>query len=278
MNDDERLLARLIADTGSDEAARDLLPIMRGLRRVEIDTAGARSDVAFVDRLADELLTERASVRRPNARWWMTVWIAQIRVLKREIWAASAFIMGLGALIACLPSADGLIFAAFAPIAAAAGIAFLYDEDAARLLELEETTPITARRLLLARLALVFAFDLALACGISALLAFARADVGLAALIASWLAPMTFLSALAFALSIVIGETLAAAMFSFTLWFVHLILRGRTDAPIWEWLSLPGLSAPDSGWGLFVAAVTLIGAAFWWVGNVERRGSDRGAA
>ena len=105
-----------------------------------------------------------------------------------------------------------------APLVAACGVAFLYGLDADPALELQLATPVSPRLILLARLALLFGFNLAITLVCSVGLALARAQISLLPLIAAWLAPMTFLSALAFLLSVLFFNSLASVLISLLLW------------------------------------------------------------
>jgi hypothetical protein len=140
------------------------------------------------------------------------------------------------------------------------------------MLELEESTLASARLLLLARLTLIFGFDLLLAVAGSILLAVVHAEISLMPLILSWLAPMAFLSALAFLMSVMLVDTLAAALFSLALWGAHIFLRNWQTLPeFFVYLSMPGLSAPETRPLLFIAASVIVAAALWIVGLVERK-------
>jgi hypothetical protein len=138
-------------------------------------------------------------------------------------------------------------------------------------LELEDTTPASARILLLARLTLVFGFNLVLMLGSSLVLALLREDISLWLLVSTWLAPMTFLSALAFFISVITKDALAGGLLSLFLWAGHLTFRLVSfDQEIFYVLTLPGLSDQSSRPLLLVVAVVLATVALWLGGMNER--------
>ncbi len=134
-----------------------------------------------------------------------------------------------------------LPFVLVAPLVAACGVAFLYGLDADPALELQLATPISSRVILLARLALLFGFNLAITLACSMVLALAQVELSLAPLIAAWLAPMTFLSAFAFLLSVLFFDSLASVFISLMLW-VGVTLRRFVEIPNFF---LPDLLQPN---------------------------------
>jgi hypothetical protein len=120
----------------------------------------------------------------------------------------------------------------------------------------------------LARLALVFGFDLGLGLAASAALAALRPDLSFWPLVAAWLAPMAFLSALAFLLSVLtISPTLAITV-SMVLWILQTV---RQIPEMSLGLSyLPDWLAPQARIGLLATAALLALLAFWIGGREER--------
>lgn len=230
--------------------------------------------------LIEHLLPEmpRRSRLREAWEWWpLLLMRAQFRVLRHEIWAASALVIALGVVVTFGSYQSGSLtpLAALAPVVAALGVALLYDGDLVLVFELEDSTPASVRLLLLTRLTLVFGFNLVLALAGSVLLAAVRADVLLWPLVLSWLAPMAFLSALAFWLSIVTGDSVAGMVFSLLIWGMHVVLRSTPITnPILSVLSLPGLGDAAMRPMLIGVALLLLLVAFWMVGRIERRIGD----
>ncbi len=232
---------------------------------------------SLIERLEDELPAPKKSrLSREMLRWaWMLI-RSQVRIVRREIWAATVLVMALGTLVTLIIStgtpAQGLPIAVFAPIIAALGVAFLYDSESDALVELLDSTPASVRLLLFARLTLVFGFNLVTALVASIVLVVLRSEISLWPLVASWLAPMAFLSALAFLLTMLTRDALAGALVSGLLWSVHLIFRAVPDAdPLLFLLSFPGLSAPESRPLLVMLAAVLVACALWLGGSTERR-------
>jgi hypothetical protein len=165
---------------------------------------------------------------------------------------------------------DGFALALVAPLVAAMGISFLYGPGVDPAVEIEEATPVTQRQILLARLTLVFGFNLLLGllASVGILLAGIAGltpPVSLPALIGLWLAPMTSLSALALFLTVLTGDSLAGVVASLGLWMIQSF---RAFAPTQPLLfPLPDLLAPDVRPWLWMLALCLGVLAFWLAGR-----------
>lgn len=215
-----------------------------------------------------------ASPPRPLARltesWpWLLI-RGELRVVRREIWLAAAFLMALGVLVTLLssrPDEPGLLFVLVAPLIAAATIAFIYGPEVDPAQELVQATPVPITLLLLTRLLLVFSFDLVLALVGSVVLTLLQPDIQLWPLIQSWLAPMTFLSALAFCLTVFTRKAEAGILFSLALWFTQVMINPNMIR-VWLgfWPDSLAASAQPWLWGL---AVVLGGIGLWWAGWSE---------
>lgn len=271
MNDEQakERQRRLLAEDGvqADEA-QVVVNVLSALRTADsaLD-AGAR--MALMARLLTEMPPRRLTRRERLAEWWLLLLLrSQMRVVRNEIWLASVLMLALGVIVTlAIGTRNGkalLPFTVLAPVVAAVGVALLYDSDMEAVLELEAATPASARLLLLTRLALVFGFDLALALAASVLLAVLDAQILLWPLVESWLAPMAFLSALAFALTIILGESLVGIFAGLVIWGLRVVMYNLTDAPVLlYWLSLPGLSLAEFRPVLLLAGVLLVGLALW---------------
>jgi hypothetical protein len=136
--------------------------------------------------------------------------------------------MAIGLFVAlCSGSADRAAQAIqlIAPLVAVAGIAAIYGNGNDPGLELALATPTSPRQVLLARLVIVFGYDLGLALiATGALLLVIPVDL-LGTIILGWLGPMTLLSSLALTLSLCIGTSnaIAAAVF---IWLLRWISGG----------------------------------------------------
>jgi hypothetical protein len=269
--DRERLKQTLLENGESPEEVESLSQVVNFLRRLSAPEARTAHQRALLVAFLPQLPQRKSRWQRWKESYAISLLYSQVRVIHHEIWSASAFIMVLGVLVTLVSPVGNLsVFPALAPIVAAFGVAMLYDADIKQMLEIEETTLASARLLMLARLTLVSGFDLLLALAGSAVLAMLRVEVSLLPLILSWLAPMAFLSALAFFLSILLVDTLGAAAVSLLLWIIHLLLR-NTPAESWlYWLSLPGLADPSNRLFLTATAGVLVVVAIWFVGHQER--------
>lgn len=159
----------------------------------------------------------------------------QVPLVRHGIWLASALTMTLGVLVALAAqdgSGAGLVFGLIAPVVAGIGVAFVYGPENDPSLEIALGTPTSPRLVLLARLTLVFGYDLLLALGATLLLAVDKDAGGVWPLVSLWLGPMLFLSGLALVCSIVVGSTTGVAIAS-GLWAGRLVVAvggvGRTD-------------------------------------------------
>ncbi len=265
MPDDADLHKMLREDVEDETDADALLPLMRRLRVVP--PPSEQTTQTLIASLAAHL-----PPRQGVSVWRYAVLLlySQLRVIGRDLWLLSTLVMTLGVVVTlgqpAAHSPTDWLFAMCAPLVAAAGAAYLYDGGVALMLEIESTSRASARLLLLARLTLLFAFNLSLALIGSLLLAALRAEITLLALIMAWLAPMTFLAALAFLLSILTADSLIAAAFSLLLWCVHLIFR-HSEHPL---LALRGLSDPSWRLVLLLSSLLLASAALWLTGFWER--------
>ncbi len=203
--------------------------------------------------------------------WAGLILRSQLRLVHPATWAASALVIALGALVTLIlyrPAQTGaeLPLVIVAPLVAACGVAFLYGLDADPALELQLATPVSPRVILLARLALLFGFNLLITLACSVLLAITQAGISLAPLIAAWLAPMTFLSALAFLLSVIFFDSLASVLISLLLWIVTAARHFVSLDPFF----LPDVLQSSFQPALLIAAPLLVVLALWLAEREER--------
>ncbi len=274
-NPDDKLRAMLREDTESPEEADSLLATVKQIRRWQAPEASPQASAELLKLLAAEMPAAKKSWRlRLFENWPLLIIRSQMRVVRSEIWLASALVMVLGTVVTLTThstSGGTIPLAILAPLVAAVGVAMLYDSDTEPMLELEDTTPVSIRLLLLARLTLVFGFDLLLGLAGSIVLAALNTEISLWPLVMSWLAPMAFLSGLAFLLSVVFIDSMAGALLSLGLWGLHIMMRSAEPInTIILALSLPGLAAPETRPVLFGLAAMLTGLALWLLGRTER--------
>lgn len=149
----------------------------------------------------------------------------QAPLVRRQLWAASAVVMAVGGLLsatAYTPDAAAGILGVLAPLIAAVGLALVYGPEVDPGLEVALATPTSPRSVLLARMTLVFGFDLGLALAVNTVVTLARGDVAWWGLISQWLGPMLLLASVALLMSVTLGAA-AAITTALTLWTVRLV-------------------------------------------------------
>ncbi len=221
------------AERASWEVVRDAAEVSQ-----EATPAPPRAVLAgALARIAEEDAKRPPPGSRLSLAWQLL--LGQLPLVGRDIWAASAITVGLGCLVALLiagPFAAGAPLAVLAPVVAAVGVSLVYGPENDASLEVALSTPTPPRLVLLARLVLVYGYDLALAFGASGVLALASEDTNLWPLVSLWIGPMFFLSSLALLLSLFLGPT-PAIMAAMILWATRLLATGdgaRTFlAPDW---------------------------------------------
>jgi hypothetical protein len=175
------------------------------------------------------------------------------------VWAASLLVMGFGVALALAQGTGvpGAVLAMVAPFVAAAGIAAVCGPDRDPGWELTSATVTSPRIVLVARVTLVFGYDLGLALVASLVLAGAGVDPpGLMSLAGAWFGPMALLSSLCLLLSVAVGTTTAVTV-ALALWVTRLlapVLAANTG-----WLA-PVARAVEALWVTNVATCLLAGA------------------
>ncbi len=289
-SEDENLF-KLAADLESPEDAADLLPVVNRLSAwvapKPTETEKARLLAALQGQQSWQNISppDALPVKSPRAvalEGVLNLLYAQRYVVRQEIWAASAVVQALGALVslalpaagdAYLPGAQpGFFVVLLAPVAAALSMASIYSpaDDPAR--ELEAATPVALRKVLLARMALVFAFNLVGALAASGLVwaagVFGLVQMGsLGVLLAAWLGPMTLLSTLALLFTTLADDAQVGTLASLALWgYQALHFFQAPGAPAFM-QRLPNLLDPALQPWLFLAAILLGTWALWEAGR-----------
>ena len=204
---------------------------------------------------------------------------AQAPLVQREIWPVSAAVIGLG-YAAALVAEQSVFIYALAPLIAATCVSLIYGPENDPAFELTLSTPTSPRQILLARLVLVFGYNLALvlvaALGLLPMLAAQTAQPLLGTMILSWLAPMTFLSAAALVLSLWIGATNAISMI-YVAWLAQLMANpllaqqtGLTLSPALAQAAAVYQQFWHTPTLLFALAAALFALAVWLSGRQER--------
>lgn len=205
-----------------------------------------------------------------HVRAWALL-VAQVPLVGSDIWISSAVVMAIGYALAVVVRQPS-VFDGVAPLAAAGTIAAVYRPTRDPAFEMTLATPTSPRQILLARLVLVFGYNLTLGLVASLGLAAVLPSGLMGAMIAGWLAPMTFLSALALVLSLVIGAPNAMAV-SFGMWVLRGMSAGHVQFQGGEFLrsaaALYQQAWHQSAW-LVPASAGLVAIAVWLAGRPER--------
>lgn len=270
--DKKSLKAMLTEDTGSEEMADGLLPHVEALKRWPTPDHAPAEIQALLQVLSAEMPN---SNRRLNLRWIGLILWAQVRIIGTALWGASALVMVMGTLVTLVtyqPGTDQFApLVILAPIITALGVGLLYDTERELQFEIEDATPLGVMFLLLARLVLIFGFNLGLALLGSVVLAVGRADISLTPLLLAWLLPMTFLSALAFFLSVALRSAALSIAVSLVIWSLHVFLTASGEvSALFYVLSMPGLSDESTRPLLLLASILGIGAAFLTLQTTDR--------
>ena len=212
--------------------------------------------------------------RRGHLSFAAQLLTAQMRLIRVSVWLASALMMAFGVL-ALVPLRQGglteSVLAMVAPFIAAAGIAGVCGPDRDPGFELTAATATSPRTVLVARVALVFGYDLVLALGASlALVAMGLDTSGLGALIGAWLGPMALLSSLCLLLAVAVGTTTAITV-GLALWVARLLVP--TLAVDTRWL-VPVADTVKLLWATnflsSVLVVALVAASVMVIGRAYR--------
>jgi hypothetical protein len=211
-------------------------------------------------------------VRGGLGRAWRSAWQllrAQVFLVQRELWPASAVVIFLGAAMTMLSKhVEAIYFVT--PMVAAASLAALFGPTNDPAHELIMSTPTSPWRVVLARLSVVSVYNMLLALAATlGLMTIMPADL-LGSVILGWLGPMAFLSALALLLSIWLG-TGNAVTITYGLWIFHYIpyqsITQLGGSPIWEQVLLAYQSIWNHSVLLVSLSILLTLAALWSSGR-----------
>jgi hypothetical protein len=169
------------------------------------------------------LVPEAPPAARRGLRFAAQLLRAELRLVRPSVWLASMLVMACAVAAVAVGDrgAAAPVLSLVAPLVAVAGVAGVYGPQRDPAFEALAVTATSPRLVLLARVTLVFAYDLALAMVASAVLKVAAPQVGLVELVVAWLGPMTLLSALSLVLAMWIGPNVAIAAAT-GLWLLRL--------------------------------------------------------
>ena len=214
--------------------------------------------------------------RRRLLRAWLLLQ-SQAPLVRREIWPASAAVLFIGVAVTVL-SGQWRFLGVLAPLVAAGAIAALYGAENDPALELTLATPTSPRQVLMARVVLVFGYNLVLAVLANLALLPFNPNLIPGSLILGWLGPMAFLSGAALLLSLWVGTGSAVAI-TYLAWIGQLIAQNFLRDPSPVGLPTPVVLDVLAGYLSFWAnpalllplGLLLFAAAIWRVGRSEAR-------
>ena len=190
---------------------------------LSVEVTGANEQISAPPYLINRAL-HKINSPKPRHRVFLKAFNiirSQIHLVKKEIWPASAAVIGLGLTTALISDQAGIL-TFIAPLVAAASLATIYGVENDIANELTLSTPTSPWKILLARLVLVSGYNLLLSLAASLVLSSVIPTEFIGTLILSWLGPLTFLSALALVLSLWIG-TGNSIVFTYAIWTAQYI-------------------------------------------------------
>ena len=188
---------------------------------------------------------------------------AQVALVRSEIWSASLLVMAIGFIAAVIFERHSII-SAVAPMVAAAGIGLLYGRENDPAYELTMATPISQVQILLARLVLVFGYDLILLLASAVGIALILPGEAVGSLLFSWLAPMAFLSSLALLLSLMTDSSNAITA-TYMLWVARFVVNIPELQQISAAFGLSYLRFWNTEGGLYALSAMLLALTLWLV-------------
>lgn len=280
MNHEEKLI-RYAANQLNESERADFEKHLAGC-------AGCQADLPLWQSLANEVIASNSAVPAPvhladsaleaihapsklTRAFKSTVQLLRMQLLlmHNELWIGSAALMFIFLAMALIVARVEVLHF-FVPMIAAGTVTLIYGAEHDPAAELTFATPISPWKILLARLTLVSAYNVFLALCATAGLLFVLPSQALGELIFGWLAPMTFLSALALLLSLWIG-TSNALFISYTLWAAQYL--ALTSVGEWFAFLTPWLESYRQFWNdpalLFMLGFALILFALWSTGREQ---------
>jgi hypothetical protein len=211
-----------------------LTELRQALREVSAQTAKPRADLFVqIEQQIDGLPApaHRFGLRQLLSACWLALtisgehFVAQIRLIRRDLFWMPLFIVPLVVAIVFLPGpwrqAPG-IAAMLAALLTAIGLAFLYGQEVDPAREIALVTLTSPRLVLGIRCCVIFGYDLLLNCGLILPFLALHGIITPAWFLANWLAPLCCLSAIALLLSIVVNAG-TAVFVCCILWALRLL-------------------------------------------------------
>jgi len=193
-----------------------------------VDAPPSSSSVVRAVLTRAALAPQAPPVRKRRLRFAGQLLRAELRLVRPSVWLASVMVMACGVALAVVAGngAGATVLSLVAPLVATAGVAGVYGPQRDPAFEALAVTATSPRLVLLARVTLIFGYDLALAVAASAVVSLGASQVGLVDLVISWLGPMTLLSALSLLLAMWIGPNVSMALAA-GLWVLRVATVGN---------------------------------------------------
>lgn len=166
----------------------------------------------------EKAAAQRRSIRRGAYHLWL-VFVRQVPLIHKSIWIASLLVNVLMLVLVLLGregahrnlhSVEGVL-AFFTTVAAAAGVAFMYQAEHDAGYEIILSTPTSVRIVMICRMVLVVGYNIALAALTSAIIAIMLGGT-LWDFIHIWLGPMLLLASFSLAISVIFGSVVSLAI------------------------------------------------------------------
>lgn len=201
---------------------------------------------------------------RVKAREWLRLAGMQVALLEAPFWWSSILLIALGLLVVASSGGDtaAVLLVLVSPLVAAGGTAYIFRPATRTLWELEQLSRVHPLELLYARLALILAFNIALALVLLIAAWSQGLQIVLWRLLLIWFGPMIGLTGLALFLS-VRWNVIAGSVVPLVLWSVFIVI-GLQETVINTPLEMNGLNriivtASGSNLLLITALAALIG-------------------
>ncbi len=163
----------------------------------------------------DKVAAQHRSIKRGAYHLWLVL-TQQVPLIHKSIWVASILVnilmcvlvfLGRAGARHNLQSVEGVL-AFFTTVTAAAGVAFMYQAEHDAGYEIILSTPTSIRIVMICRMALVVAYNMALAALTSAIIAIALGGT-LWDFMHIWLGPMLLLASISLAVSVIFGSVVS---------------------------------------------------------------------
>jgi len=166
----------------------------------------------------DKAMAQQKSIQRVAYHLWL-VFTRQIPLIHKSIWIASVLINIFMCVLVFLSHASARhnlhgveeVLAFFTTIAAATGVAFMYQAEHDAGYEIILSTPTSIRIVMICRMVLVVGYNMALAAVTSAIIAIALGGT-LWDFMRNWLGPMLLLASISVAVSVIFGSVVSVAV------------------------------------------------------------------